>query len=138
MQLQTALDFVADRHLGVLLTLKSDGRPHATNIGFATWDGAAHISTRAHQVKIANLRRDDRAGLHVTSDDFGSWAVVEGRATLSSITTRPDDETAALLRRIYEAIKGPHPDWDEFNQAMIDQRRLVVSLAAQSAYGRIG
>jgi PPOX class probable F420-dependent enzyme len=138
MQLQPALDFVIDRHLGVLLTVKADGRPHATNIGYATWDGAVHISTRAHQVKIANLSRDDRAGLHVTSDDFGSWAVVEGRATLSPVTTSPDDDTAALLRRVYEAIRGPHPDWDEFNQAMIDQRRLVVLLAAESAYGRIG
>lgn len=137
MQLQSALDFVTDRHLGVLLTVKADGRPHASNIGYATWDGAVHVSTRAHQVKIANLRRDDRAGLHVTSDDFGSWAVVEGRATLSPITTSPGDDTAALLRRVYEAIRGPHPDWDEFNQAMIDQRRLVVSLAAESAYGRI-
>ncbi|MGA7272319.1 MAG: PPOX class F420-dependent oxidoreductase [Acidimicrobiia bacterium] len=138
MQLQPALDFAADRHLGVILTINQDGRPHASNIGYAIWDGAVHISTRAHQVKIANLRRDDRAGLHVTSDDFGSWVVIEGRAALSLITTDPDDDTAALLRRTYEAIRGPHPDWDEFNQAMIDQRRLVVSLAADSAYGRIG
>lgn len=138
MQLQPALEFVADRHLGVLLTVKPGGRPHASNIGYAAWDGEVHISTRAHQVKIANLRRDDRAGLHVTSDDFGSWAVIEGRAALSPVTIHPDDDTAALLRRVYEAIKGPHPDWDEFNQAMIDQRRLVVSVAAESAYGRIG
>lgn len=138
MELHPALDFVTDRHLGVFLTINQDGRPHASNIVYAVLDGAVHISTRARQVKIANLRRDSRAGLHVTSDDFGSWAVVEGRATLTPITTSPDDDTAVLLRRVYEAIRGPHPDWDEFNQAMIDQQRLVVSLVADSAYGRIG
>lgn len=35
------------------------------------------------------------------------------------------------------AAGGPHPDWDEFNQAMIDDRRLVVSIHPERAYGQI-
>ena len=33
---------------------------------------------------------------------------------------------------------GEHPDWAEFRQAMVDQRRLVATLTATHAYGQLG
>lgn len=137
MDLERALDFASGRSRGVLITLKGDGRPQASNIGYAVWEGAAHISVTDDRAKTANLRRDPRASLHVTSDDFWKWVVLEGEARLSPVTTDPDDEAAALLRRVYETIAGPHPDWAEFDQAMIAENRLVVSVAVERAYGQL-
>lgn len=137
MDVDTALSFAADRHKGALLTIKPDGRPHASNILYATFDGAAHVSVTDDRAKTANLRRDARVGLYVSADDFWNWVVLEGTARLSDVTTEPDDDTAALLRRVYETISGPHPDWDEFNQAMITDRRLVVSVEVGNAYGQL-
>ncbi len=32
-------------------------------------------------------------------------------------------------------IAGEHPDWDEYRAAMVADGRLVLSLAAERAYG---
>lgn len=122
----------------MLITLKSDGRPQASNVVYATFDGGVYVSVTETRAKTANLRRDPRASLHITSRDFGRWVVLEGTARLSPTTTDPADETAALLRRVYETVAGPHPDWDEFDRAMISDRRLVVSVEAERAYGQAG
>jgi PPOX class probable F420-dependent enzyme len=66
------LDFVADNRWGVLATIKADGRPQLSNIGYA-YDRAAgvvRISVTADRAKTRNLLRDPRASLHVTSSDF--------------------------------------------------------------------
>lgn len=137
MDIQRAHDFLSDHKHGVLMTIKPDGRPQASNIVYAAFDGAVHVSVTETRAKTVNLRRDPRASLHVTTGDFRHWVVVEGKARLSEITTRPDDEPAALLRQVYEAIAGPHPDWDDFDRAMIEDRRLVVSMDVERAYGSL-
>lgn len=137
MDLDRAVAFAAESHRGVLLTIGADGRPHASNIGYATFDGAVHISVTDSRVKTANVRRDPRASLHVSSQDFWSWVVLEGEARLTEVTVDPHDEAAEMLRRVYQEIAGPHPDWDEFNQAMIDDRRLILSVVPSRAYGQL-
>lgn len=137
MDIRAALDFVADHSRGVMLTIQGSGLPHASNISYATFDGAIHVSVTDDRVKTANVRRDPRAGLHVTAPDFWRWVVLEGDARLSEVTTDPDDEAAELLRRVYETIAGTHPDWDDFNRAMIADRRLVLSVVPRRAYGQL-
>ena len=51
------------------------------------------------------------------------------------MTTDPHDATADELVEIYRAIQGDHPDWEEFRAAMVADRRLVVRLRADRAYG---
>lgn len=137
MELDAAMAFVADRTGGVLITIRGDGRPQASNIRYATWDRSVHVSVTDDRAKTKNLERDARGALHVTSDDFWSWMVVEGTAEVAPVTTDPSDDTARLLRRVYESVAGPHPDWDEFDQAMITDRRRVVSLRVDRAYGQL-
>lgn len=137
MDVGSALEFARERTHGVILTIGGDGRPHASNVSYATWGGAIHVSVTDDRVKTRNVERDPRAGLHVTSKEFWSWVVLEGEAVLSEVTTDPGDEAAALLRRVYETIAGPHPDWAEFDRAMIDDRRRVLSLPVTRAYGQI-
>ena len=84
MELDTAMEFVADRKHGVLATLKSDGRPQLSNILYHVGDdGVIRISVTDGRAKTANLRRDPRASLHVTRDDFYAYVVVEATAELS-------------------------------------------------------
>ncbi len=135
-RINSALGFARSHSKGVLLTIKGDGVPHASNIVYATFDGAVHVSVTDGRAKTVNLRRDPRAALHVTSPDFGRWVVLEGRARLSQITETPGDAAGILLRRVYEAAAGPHPDWDDYDRAMIADRRLVVSIPVTHAYGQ--
>jgi len=131
-----ARQFVADHHWGVLVTLKStDGRPQLSNVAYALIDGEVRVSLTDTRAKTANMRRDPRVSLHVTSDDFWTYVVVEGTAQLSPIAEEPGDETCQRLLELYEAVSDkPHDDPDEFHAAMVDEGRLELSFAIEHLY----
>jgi PPOX class probable F420-dependent enzyme len=138
MDLATALEFVADRRHGVLTTLKADGRPQLSNIAYYVGDdGVIRISVTDGRAKTANLRRDQRASLHVTRDDFYAYAVLEARAELTPVAADPGDATVDELVEYYRAISGEHPDWDDYRRAMVADRRLIVRLHPERAYGML-
>jgi PPOX class probable F420-dependent enzyme len=133
------LDFVADHHWGVLATIKRDGRPQLSNVGYTVDAGGPliRVSVTADRAKTRNLTADPRASLHVTSPDFWSWVVVEGDAELTPTAADPHDATVDELVEYYRGISGEHPDWAEYRAAMVAERRLVVRLRPVHAYGQL-
>jgi PPOX class probable F420-dependent enzyme len=127
--------FLAERHKGVLVTLKSDGRPQLSNIVYALLAGRVRVSLTADRAKTRNLARDPRVSLHVTSDDFWRYLVVEGEAELSPIASEPGDAVCRRLLALHDAVASePHPDPAEFHQAMVAEGRLELSFAVQHRY----
>jgi PPOX class probable F420-dependent enzyme len=138
MDLSTALAFVGDQHRGVLTTIKADGRPQLSNITYDLGDdGIVRISVTDSRAKTRNLRRDPRASLHVTSDDFWQYVVVEGTADLTPPASAPDDATVEELVAYYRAVAGEHGDWDDYRRAMVAEGRLLVRLRPERAYGML-
>jgi PPOX class probable F420-dependent enzyme len=139
MELSDALAYVRERKQGVLTTLKRDGRPQLSNIIYlVTDDDTIQISVTDGRAKTSNLRRDPRAGVYVTSDDFWSYCVVEGDATMTPPASETDDETVEAMVEWYRAMSGEHPNWDEYRQAMVDDRRLLLTITPTHAYGMLG
>lgn len=138
MELAAALSFIADRHQGVLVTQKRDGRPQLSNIAFALGsDGIVRVSVTGGRAKTANIRRDDRVSLYAGRPDFSSYVVLEGRGELSAVSTEPGDSAGQELADLYRAVQGEHPDWDDFFAAMVRDGRLVIRLHPQRAYGML-
>ena len=81
--------------------------------------------------------RDPRASLHVTSDDFWQYAVLEADAELSAVAQEPGDAACLELRDYYRSVSGEHDDWDDYDAAMIREGRLVVRLRPTHAYGSV-
>ncbi|HEY8478497.1 MAG TPA: PPOX class F420-dependent oxidoreductase [Spirillospora sp.] len=128
---------VAEHDLGVLATLKRDGRPQMSNVNyhFDPDRRLIRISITADRAKARNLARDPRASLHVSSRDGWQYAVAEGDAELSPVAAEPDDATVEELISVYRDIRGEHPDWDDYRRAMVEDRRLVVRLHVHRLYG---
>lgn len=139
MQLDEALSYLRGRHQGVLVTLRSDGRPQLSNILYGLdAEGVIRISVTDSRAKTRNLRRDPRGSLYVPGDTFWSFVVVDGTAELSGVAGRPDDEIADELVALFRSIRGQeHPDWNEFRQVMVEERRLVIRLRPAHAYGMV-
>lgn len=137
MDLDRALAFAADRSRGTVLTIRGNGRPQASNIVYALQDGVVRISVTDDRAKTANLRRDPRASLHVTSDDFWQYVVLEADAELSPVAAEPGDATCLELRELYRVVSGEHDDWDAYDAAMVRDRRLVLRLRPGRAYGMV-
>jgi PPOX class probable F420-dependent enzyme len=132
-------DLLRGHSRGTLATLKRDGRPQLSNIDYAWEDATRTIraSVTDDRAKVANLRRDPRASFHVDTDDGWSYAVAEGNAQLSPVANEPDDATVAELIEVYRAIRGEHPDWDDYRAAMVRDRRLVLRLPVDRLYGLV-
>ena len=139
MELATALDFVRERNQGVLATHRRDGRPQLSNIAYLLGDdGVIRISVTDARAKTSNVRRDPRASLYVPRDDFWAYCVIDCEATLTPVASDPVDATVEALVEYYRALRGEHPDWDDYRRAMVDERRLLILLAPVHAYGMLG
>ncbi|GAA3302392.1 PPOX class F420-dependent oxidoreductase [Dactylosporangium vinaceum] len=132
---------LADSRLGVLATIKSDGRPQLSPV-MPFYDraaGAIYVSMTEGRAKTANLRRDPRATLEVTSGDGRAWATAEGIATLTGPGTDPNGPEVEALVAYYRRAAGEHPDWAEYRAAMVADRRVLMAMTVDHVYGaRIG
>jgi uncharacterized protein len=131
------LAVIADNSLGVLATVKRDGRPQLSNVSyyFDARSVAVQVSVTEPRAKTRNLRRDPRASLLVSSDDGWSYAVAEGAAELTPPALARDDDTVEALITLYRNIAGEHPDWDDYREAMVTDRRVLLTMPIAHVYG---
>jgi PPOX class probable F420-dependent enzyme len=132
---------LAASRLAVLATIKADGRPQLSPVT-PYYDRAAdtvYVSMTEGRAKTANLRRDPRATLEVTSPDGMAWATADGVAALTGPGTDPFGEEVEALVAYYRAAAGEHPDWAEYRSVMVADRRVLMTMAVDHVYGeRIG
>ncbi|MCV7100697.1 PPOX class F420-dependent oxidoreductase [Mycobacterium palustre] len=131
------LAVISGNSLGVLATIKRDGRPQLSNVRyyFDPRRVAVQVSITEPRAKTRNLRRDPRASILVDADDGWAYAVAEGIAELTPPAAAPGDETVEALVALYRNIAGEHPDWDEYRRAMVTDRRVVLTLPIAHVYG---
>jgi len=128
---------LAASRLGVLATIKADGRPQLSPVMpfYDVGAGVIHVSMREGLVKTANLRRDARATLEVTRSDGRAWATAEGTATLTGPGTDVSGPEVEALVTYYRLAAGEHPDWDEYRAAMVADRRVLMTMTVDKVYG---
>ena len=121
--------------LGVLVTLKRDGRPQLSNITYLYDGETVRISLTDGRAKTKNLRRDPRASLYVNGPRGRSYVVVEGNAELTPVAADAHDDTVEQLITYYREASGEHPDWDDYRRAMVADRRLLFTMTVDHSYG---
>lgn len=132
-ELESAYAFLRQRHNGILATIKRDGRPQLSNVLYLLDDdGRIKVSVTQTRAKTHNLRRDPRATLHVQGRDWYEFLVVDG---VTELIEGP--AVGQALRDVYRKIRGEHPNWDEYDAAMVKDQRLLLSISIDHAYGTI-
>jgi PPOX class probable F420-dependent enzyme len=128
---------LAESRLGVLATIKANGLPQLSPITpfFDVDAGVIYVSMTAGRAKTANLRRDPRAALEVTSADGWSWATAEGTVTLTGPGSDPHSPEVEALVDYYRRAAGEHPNWDEYRSVMVSDRRVLMALTVEKVYG---
>jgi F420H(2)-dependent biliverdin reductase len=112
------IDFLTERHLATLTTLRPDGSPHVVPVGFS-YDHPARvvrIITFAGSVKARNAARGGRAA--VSQVDGGRWLTLEGTVRL---VTDPDG--------VAEAVRGYAARYREPKQRS-DRVAIVIEVDA--------
>lgn len=130
MDISEALGHLETMHRAVICTRRQDGSPQMSPVSCAVdADGRVVISTRETAMKVKHIRRDERVALCVFSDRFfGPWIQVEGTAEIQSLPEAMDG-----LVDYYRRVAGEHPNWDEYREAMVKERRVLVRLTVERA-----
>jgi PPOX class probable F420-dependent enzyme len=116
-----ALQFLTERHLATLTTLRDDGSPHVVAVGF-TWDdetGVVRVITDGGSRKAAHVRAGSRAV--VAQVDGPRWMSLEGPAVLSDDPARVAD----AVRRYSGRYRVPREN----------PTRVVIEIAVDRALG---
>ncbi|HVM20083.1 MAG TPA: PPOX class F420-dependent oxidoreductase [Egibacteraceae bacterium] len=130
MDADEAREFIRSNSRAVLATFRRDGGVQMSPVdGVVDADGYVVVSSRETAMKVRNLQRNPRATLCVFTESFyGPWVYVEGDAELVQLP-----EAMEGLVDYYRRAKGEHPDWDEYRQAMVDDRRLLIRIPIERA-----
>ncbi len=118
-----ALEFLRERHLATLTTLRADGTPHVVAVGF-TWDAEARlvrVITNGTSRKVAHVRAGSPRAV-VAQVDGRRWMSLEGRPDISD-----DPERVAEAVRRY-ALR--------YRQPSDNPARVVLQIAVDRVLGR--
>ncbi|MEP6631799.1 MAG: PPOX class F420-dependent oxidoreductase, partial [Lapillicoccus sp.] len=123
---EALLDFARPRHHFVLTTTRRDGTPQLSPVtGGVDDEGRFVVSSYPERAKSRNARRHAGVSVLVLSDDFGGpWVQVDGTCEVLDVAQSPEALDAFV--DYYRCIAGEHPDWDEYRQAMLDQRKCLL------------
>jgi PPOX class probable F420-dependent enzyme len=128
--------FVAETNRGVLTTFRRDGAAQMSIITCGPYRDGVAFTTTAKRAKLLNLQRDSRCSLLISNENWWGFVVLEGRAHIISAANTGADEYRDALRDVYRtAAREEHSNWEEYDQAMRDDKRSAIIVIAERIYG---
>ena len=132
------LDPILARHRTVVFTTyRRDGRPQMSLVTVGRVADALAFTTQRRNAKYHNLMRDPRCAMMLARPDWRGYAVLDGDAEVVGPHNAGADDLRLRLREVYRAAAGKeHPDWDDYDRAMVEQQRVVVLLRPTRMYAQ--
>ena len=139
MELEEARPFMESNHQGVINTYQRNGAIHASIVVCGAYQGnAAFVAVRGNSRKVHNLRRNPHCTVLSVTPDWRNYVAVEGQAQLKDLRNTDPEELRVLLREVYMACGDKeHPDWEEYDRAMVEQDAVIVFVPPERVYGRV-
>lgn len=139
MNFEDARPFMEKNHRGVISTYQANGAMQNSIVVCGAFRGnAAFVIVWGKSAKTRNLRRDPRCTVLAVSDDWRNCVAVEGQAELHDYHNTPAEEYRVLLREVFRACGDKdHPDWEEYDRAMVQQDAVTVFVKPERVYGRL-
>lgn len=135
MQLDKIKEIVALNHQAVFTTFRGSGAAQMSIVTVGVLAEGVAFTISPGSAKQANLRRNPRCSLMVSRSDWRDYAVLEGRAQVLSPDATPAEELRLTLREVYRAGSGKeHPDWEDFDQAVQEDRRSAIIVVPEHIY----
>ncbi len=139
MNFEDAMLFMKKNHKGMITTLRPDGSAHSSIIVCGAHEGcAAFVIVRGWSVKLKNLRANPRCAVLSVTPDWRTWVSVEGAARLFLYENTEKEHMRRMFREVYRACgDSDHPDWEEYDKAMLNQGAAAVLVKPERVYGRL-
>lgn len=120
---ESELQFLEERHLATLTTIRSNGSPHVVAIafGFDQATGVARVICSGTGQKVRNIIGDQRAAL--CQVDGPRWLTLEGDAVVTAEAARVAEAVAVFEARYRPT--SPSPD------------RVAIEITVHRVLGRV-
>ena len=129
-------EFVSANHQAVLTTFRKNGAAQMSIVTVGAYGDGVGFTTTEDRAKFRNLVRNPRCSLLVSKSDWWGYVVLEGQAKVLRRGESDDDELCDALRGIYRAASGQeHPDWEDYDRAMVEDRRAAIIVVPEHVYG---
>ena len=137
MNIQDVASFLETNHRGVICTKQSNGATHSSIVVCGHYQGnVAFVSVYPKSQKVKNLRRNPDCTVLSVTEDWGSYAVIEGVSNLYDYSNTDAETLRIMLREVYMTCSDtPHPNWDEYDEAMVKQDAVIVLVHPNKVYG---
>ena len=116
------LEFLTERHLATLTTLRADGSPHVVPVG-VTFDAAtatARVITSGTSAKARHVR-DGQARVAVCQVDGARWLTLEGTAVVKDDASSVADAVERYAQR--------------YRQPRVNPARVVIEISVDRVLG---
>ena len=135
--IRDVVPFLNKHHRGVVATTRPNGSTHSSIVVCGAYKNkAAFVSVYPNSQKIINLRRNPRCTVLSVTESWREYVVVEGAAELFDYSNTESEKLRPMLRAVYMACSdSPHPDWEEYDKAMVTQKAVVVLVEPSKLYG---
>jgi F420H(2)-dependent biliverdin reductase len=120
-----AAEFLRERHLATLTTVRADGSPHVVPVGF-TWDADARVArviTDSGSVKVSLARRYG-AQTVLCQVDGPRWLTLAGTPLVTDDPARVADAVARYAQR--------------YRQPRVNPSRVAIEIAVTRVTGSRG
>ena len=116
------LEFLTERHLATLTTLRADGTPHVVPVGVTYDPGArlARVITSGTSAKARHVR-EGQSRVAVCQVEGRRWVTLEGAAVV-----RDDRESVAEAERRYA---------ERYRPPRVNPARVVIEIAVDRVLG---
>ncbi len=104
----TTLEFLTERHLATLTTLRADGSPHVVPVG-VTYDAAtatARVITSGTSAKVRHVRAG-QGRVAVCQVEGARWLTLEGTAVVRDDAAAVADAVERYARRYRQPRENP-------------------------------
>ena len=128
--------FVAENRRGVLTTFRRDGAAQMSIVTCGPYREGVAFTTTEDRAKLHNLRRRPQCSLLVARENWAAYIVLQGAAQVFSAGNTDGEELRLMLREVFRtAAAMEHPDWTEYDRAMVAQRRSAILVVPEQIYG---
>ncbi len=128
--------FLAQTHRGVVTTFRRSGAVQMSIVTCGPYRNGVAFTVTSTRSKFWNLKRDPRCSILVSNENWWGFVVLEGHAEIISADNTEPEVFRLALRDVFRTASGEeHPNWDEYDQAMRDDKRSVILVVPDHIYG---
>ena len=139
MEFEDVRSHFENNHRGVITTFQANGAAQSSIVVCGAYQGnAAFVIVKGKSAKTRNLRKDARCTVMSVADNWRTCAIVEGHAALMDYHNTDAEKMRVELREVFRVCGDKdHPDWEEYDQAMVKQDAVIVLVKPDRVYGKM-